>query len=38
MVCCFLMAVEAGIVFVAAFEFDGDDVQRGMIMDTAGLI
>ena len=34
----FLMAGEAGIVFVTALEFDGDDVQLGMPMYTASLV
>lgn len=30
------MAVLAGVVKAAAFHFDGDDVERGMVMKAAG--
>lgn len=32
-----VVAVFAGVVDAAAFHFDGDDVQRGLVMDAAGL-
>lgn len=31
------MTVFAGVVEAAAFHFDGDDVERGMVMKAAGL-
>ncbi len=34
----FLMAGKAGIVFIAAFEFDCDDIQVGMPMNATGLV
>lgn len=34
----FLVAGKTGIVFIATFEFDGDDVQLRMPMHAAGLI
>jgi hypothetical protein len=32
-----LVAVFAGVVDAAAFHFDGDDVERGVVMEAAGL-
>jgi len=34
----FLMTGKAGIVLLAALEFDGNDIQFGMPMHTAGLV
>lgn len=38
MVCSFFMAGEAWIVLVAAVEFDGNDIQRGVPVNTPRLI
>lgn len=34
----FFMAGKAGIVFVTAFELDGDDIELGMPMHASGLV
>jgi len=38
MVCFFLVAGITGIVLMAAFEFYGNNIQRGMIMNATGFI
>lgn len=38
MVCSFFMAGEAWIVLVTAIEFDGNDIQRGMPVNTPRLV
>ena len=32
-----VVAIIAGVVSSAAFHFDGDDVERGVVMEAAGL-
>lgn len=38
MICSFFMAGEAWIVLVAAVEFDGNDIQRGVPVNTPRLV
>lgn len=38
MICFFFMAGKAGVILVAAFEFDRNDIQLGMPMYTARLV
>lgn len=38
MICFFFMAGKAGVILVATFEFDRNDIQLGMPMYTARLV
>ena len=37
MACEGIVAILAGVVDAAAFHFDGDDIERGVVMEAAGL-
>jgi hypothetical protein len=37
-ICGFLVTTETRVIFIAAFEFDGDYIQLRMPVDTSGLL